>query len=78
MTRAESRALRLVQLIALLDAHRHGLSVQDIASHLGVSRFQVYRDLTGLESIGFPIVCPSPGVYALMTGYRVPSQLAAA
>lgn len=77
MTRAECRALRLIQLIGLLDAHRHGLAVQDIADRLSVSRFQVYRDLAGLESIGFPLVCPTPGLYALMEGYRVPRILAA-
>ena len=76
MTTAESRALRLLQLLMLLDAHRaEGIHVADLAERLGVTCRQAYRDLAGIEAIRVPVVSPRPGYYTLLDGYRLPRVL---
>lgn len=76
MTRAESRAIRLVRLIVLLDAHRsYGLSVEEIANRLGVSYRQVFRDLDGVERIGIPLITEERGRYRILDAYTLPRIL---
>ena len=77
MSPAESRALRLIRLITLLDAHRHGISIQELAARLGITQRQVYRDLASVAALGYPLTCPERGRYALLDGYRVPRVFAA-
>ncbi len=53
--RGIKQAARLTDLSRTL-AHRHGLSVDDLAGLYGASRRTIYRDLEALEAQGFPIV----------------------
>lgn len=73
MTRAEHRAIRLVRLILLLDAHRpYGLSVQEIAEKMDIPYRQVFRDLDGVERIGVPLITEERGRYRILDTYPLP------
>lgn len=38
-----------------IDAHRHGVTVKELADHFGVTQRTVWRDLDALQQVGFPL-----------------------
>jgi len=48
--------IRQWNLIKALQAHRFGISADELAERLGCSKRQVQRDLNVLQSVGFPLI----------------------
>ena len=44
------------RMLLHIDAHRHGVTVKDLAQHFGVTQRTVWRDLDALQQVGFPLV----------------------
>lgn len=61
-----TRAARLLRLVHLLDT-RSGRTRQQLAAELGVSERTLYRDLSGIEELGIPLV-QHDGRYRLVDG----------
>ncbi|MCB2110025.1 MAG: YafY family transcriptional regulator [Defluviimonas sp.] len=67
-----SKPLRMLDLIALLRAHRRALTAMEIAGRLGVSRRTVYRDIAGLQAMGVPIDGAAGIGFLLRPGFDLP------
>ncbi|MGE0040665.1 MAG: helix-turn-helix transcriptional regulator [Vicinamibacterales bacterium] len=50
-----AEVIRQWKLLVELDAARYGLSVDELASTLGVTKRTVWRDLAALQEVGFPL-----------------------
>ncbi|MCM2314793.1 MAG: WYL domain-containing protein [Thermoanaerobaculia bacterium] len=61
-----TRAARLLRLVSLLDT-RSGRTREQLAGELGVSERTLYRDLSGIEELGIPLV-QLDGRYRLVDG----------
>ena len=44
------------RMLLHIDAHRHGVTVKDLADRFGVTQRTVWRDLEALQQVGFPLV----------------------
>lgn len=69
---------RTWRLLALLDTHREGLTVAELAQQLGVSVRTVYRDLESLQESDFPLYSERTArevQWRFVDGYRFSRQL---
>jgi len=54
-----SQLARQWQLLRILESFRFGVSIEDIAKQIKISRRTIEHDLSTLRKIGFPISCVS-------------------
>jgi predicted DNA-binding transcriptional regulator YafY len=56
-----AEVIRQWKLLRTLDAHRHGATVDDLATELGVTKRTIWRDMAALQEVGFPLTSDSVG-----------------
>ncbi|WP_261495095.1 helix-turn-helix transcriptional regulator [Albidovulum sediminis] len=63
---------RMLEIIALLRAHRCALTAEEIAGRLGASRRTIYRDIASLQAMGVPVDGAAGLGYVLRPGFDLP------
>ena len=53
--------IRQWKLLRTLDTHRHGATVDDLASELNVTKRTIWRDMEALQDVGFPLTSEKDG-----------------
>lgn len=56
-----AEVIRQWNLLRTLDAHRHGVTVDDLARELGVTKRTIWRDMEALQHVGFPLTSDKVG-----------------
>jgi len=69
--RSLNKTERLFALVLLLQNRPH-LSSSDLATHFGVSRRTIFRDLRTLSESGVPLTYADGGGYEILEGYQLP------
>lgn len=70
-----SRAKRLLDLMEILRRHRHPVSGQYLAGHLGISLRTLYRDIAALQEQGAEVEGERGIGYVLRPGFHLPPMM---